>query len=77
MVYPKILDEIWAEQAGIAVRFIALKHGKLRIEFAAGIGGPSLSVATLADWRVKRAAFALKDEFLHLKIPSLAVEETE
>ena len=51
----RILDDIWAEEAGVSIRFVALEQGRLHIELTNGVGRPSVHMATLTDWRAKRA----------------------
>ena len=65
MVDDEILDDIWAEEAGISVRFAKLGNGALRIELTSGVGMPPILYATLLDWRAKRATKVLAETFLH------------
>lgn len=60
----RIIDDIWADEAGVSIRFVALEHGKLRIEFTTGVGRPAAHRATLTEWRAKRVSVALAQAFL-------------
>ena len=55
-----LLDDIWADEAGVSLRFIATDDGGLRIEVTTGIGQPATASGTLRPWRIRRALDALE-----------------
>ena len=59
MEHDIILDDIWAEEEGISVRFVLQANGSTRIELTGGVGSPALASATLTRWRSDRALAAL------------------
>jgi len=65
----QILDDIWAEEAGVSVRLVRLTHGRLRIELTAGVSREAQQSVTLTDYRAKRAAQVLAQYFLQESTP--------
>ena len=53
------LGDIWANEAGCSLRLTKCSNGALMVEVTEGVSRPSVSVATLAPWRVQRLIQAL------------------
>ena len=55
----RILDDIWAEEAGVSVRLVSCGNGSVRIELTTGVGQPAMQSATLTPWKLVRTLAAL------------------
>ena len=57
----RVLDDIWANEAGVSIRFVREPGRHLRIEFTMGVGQPVTASATLTPWRAQRALKILRE----------------